>query len=336
MLVSCGVSAIKPAPRTSEQFANMMDHVSMNNATLLQYFFRQTRTPNVRDNWVPHTEKCIWSTNCYCGHVRGSRDKQFNPVDQMLERDRTTGGACEKTGGRNKMTRIISRTSCSKAFLNKNCSCWTGRGGPCLHSDMKAPTAVALISIARAAGVDHIIEEGREGGLSAFIYHQHGFRVTSVEYLPEAEPTAVLRQLAPDIAIVDGDGSKLIPEIIGRMSAAEAARTMVIFDGEKRVQAHRTFKQIRDRVAFAAFDDSEVAAFRRYLTTQGEVWFETETYNITRHKRYNGLMNMWRDMPIRFKEGRPGSGIEVQHNCHTTFVRGGGWAETDRTKQVAR
>jgi hypothetical protein len=35
---------------------------------------------------------------------------------------------------------------------------------------MKPPTSIVLISLARAAGVNHIIEEGREGGLSAFIY----------------------------------------------------------------------------------------------------------------------------------------------------------------------
>ena len=69
--------------------------------------------------------------------------------------------------------------------LNSACPCWTGRGKPCLYSWMSAATTVAALAIMRAAGIRHIIEEGREGGLSAYMYHIHGVRVTSVEYLPE-------------------------------------------------------------------------------------------------------------------------------------------------------
>jgi len=63
-------------------------------------------------------------------------------------------------------------------------------GEACLYSDMTPTTTIAMISLARAAGVNHIIEEGREGGLSAFLYSLHGFQVTSVEYLPELEVDA--------------------------------------------------------------------------------------------------------------------------------------------------
>jgi hypothetical protein len=191
---------------------------------------------------------------------------------------------------------------------------------------MKPPTSVVLISVARAAGVDHIIEEGREGGLSAFIYQHHGFRVTSVEYLPEDEPTAALRSMAPSVAIVDGDGSVVIPQLVNAMSRSEAARTMVIFDGEKRVQAHRTFKKIRDKIAFAAFDDSQVPGFRSYLDAEGETWFETEL-NAT--ARYMELMAMWGRVPTAARQGALADGVtskqDVQQGCHTTLVRGGGW-----------
>ena len=33
-------------------------------------------------------------------------------------------------------------------------------------------------------GVTHIVEEGRFGGLSAYMYALHGFDVTSIEFLP--------------------------------------------------------------------------------------------------------------------------------------------------------
>jgi len=269
------------------------------------------------------------SKNCYCSHVRGSKDKETNPPEKLLERDRLFGGACESTGSMNLMKRIISRSSCTKKLLAKTCSCWTGRGSPCLYSDMKPPTSIVLISLARAAGVNHIIEEGREGGLSAFIYHHHGFRLTSVEYLPEDEPTAALRIMAPDIKIVDGDGSVLIPKMVNEMTADEAARTMVIFDGEKRVQAHNTFKKIRDKVAFAAFDDSQVPAFRDYLDAEGETWFETEL-NLTSAQQK--LASMWYvDTPLNVRKAGPTANIEIQQGSHTTFVRGGGWGRLHRS-----
>ena len=319
--------AERGAPRSNAHFARMVEHTCTSNETLMRYFFPEgERSASIQQNWQQKTDQCVRSDNCYCGHVRGSKDKQSNPVDELLRRDRTVGGACESTGSQNLMKRLISRTSCTKRFLAKRCKCWTGRGNPCLYSDMKPATSIVLMAVAREAGVDHIIEEGREGGLSAYIYHLHGFRVTSVEYLPEDEPTAALRAMAPQVAIVDGDGSKLIPKMVDAMSPQEAARTMVIFDGEKRVQAHTTFKKIRDRVAFAAFDDSELPAFREYLDAQEEVWFETEV-NAT--GRYLGLLNQWQAMPDINNTKR------IQFKSHTTLVRGGAWPTRRDVADVA-
>lgn len=103
----------------------------------------------------------------------------------------------------------------------------------------------------------HIIEEGREGGLSAYYYWLHGFNVTSIEYLPVDEVSMALQQMAPTMLLRDGDGSVLVPSEIDRMGPDVAARTLVIFDGEKRGQAYRTFVKIKDRVALAMFDDSD-------------------------------------------------------------------------------
>ena len=48
-------------------------------------------------------------------------------------------------------------------------------GVPCLFSDMRPLKILSIITAAREAGVRHIIEEGRFGGLSALIYSHHGF-----------------------------------------------------------------------------------------------------------------------------------------------------------------
>ena len=51
--------------------------------------------------------------------------------------------------------------------------------------------------------------------------------------------------MASDVALVTGDGSKLVSEIVANLSHHEAARTMVIFDGEKRFGAYPTWRKVQ-------------------------------------------------------------------------------------------
>ena len=111
--------------------------------------------------------------------------------------------------------------------------------------------------------------------------------------------------MAPTMLLVDGDGSELLPKMIASMTAAEAAATMVIFDGEK-----------RDRIPLAAFDDSGVPEFRKFLDTRGEVWWETGFEAL-----FEPIDQMTRahvNPAVRDKL--------VAGDSHTTFVRGGTWA----------
>eukprot|EP00966_Prymnesium_polylepis_P302494 6988460-Prymnesium_polylepis.1 len=62
------------------------------------------------------------------------------------------------------------------------------------------------MAAARAAGVTHIVEQGRYGGLSAFMYALHGFKVTSIELVPLDDVSRGLRHAAPSVALVDADG----------------------------------------------------------------------------------------------------------------------------------
>ena len=79
-------------------------------------------------------------------------------------------------------------------------ACFTGRdlGSSCLFGHMSPAKIFFMITAARAAGVTHIVEEGREGGLTAYLYAMHGFRVTSVEYLPLDTVSRALLQQALD------------------------------------------------------------------------------------------------------------------------------------------
>ena len=181
-------------PQSKEELSSLVADIIMENKTLIDYFFPANGTayvPDARVNWRRHTEHChVLQTGCYCGHVLGSKVKALNRIAPGSE-------ACEILTSHNLFKRKMLRANCSRAFLAKSCPCITGMGEPCLYSDMTPTTTIAMISLARAAGINHIIEEGREGGLSAFLYSLHGFQVTSVEYLPELEVALAYQSLHP-------------------------------------------------------------------------------------------------------------------------------------------
>ena len=69
--------------------------------------------------------------------------------------------------------------------------------------------------------------------------------------------------MAPVVRLLNGDGRKWIPELLKdvKQGSKEAQSTMVIFDGEKRFAAYKTFNSIRDKVALAIFDDVNVGQY---------------------------------------------------------------------------
>mmetsp|Transcript_14544 Transcript_14544/g.37686 ORF Transcript_14544/g.37686 Transcript_14544/m.37686 type:complete len:332 (+) Transcript_14544:94-1089(+) len=256
---------IEPLPTTNAEFAQLMARISYTNQTLLDYFFPAKPEPNaVWKNYWTQTAECHMRP-CWCMHVSGSRDRTVNPDPPACE-----GGM---SGDLMKRQGTMTKSNCHKRAMARKCHCLTGSGKPCLATSMNPGTLVSAIALMRAGGINHIIEEGRENGLTAFMYKLHGFKVTSVEYGPIDEVSLALRDMAPDIKLVDGDGSVLIPEIVGNMTDRQAARTMIFFDGEKRVFAHRTLSKVRDRVAAAAFDDS-IPAFQEYLNQQNQIWWQ--------------------------------------------------------------
>lgn len=311
-------SQVATPPATQQEFAQLAASVVARNDSLWRYFFPRSsrqQSADVRVNWNPATEHCHWSNNCHCGHVLGSRDRQLNPKPLMCE-----GGSSGPL-----IKRVIHMRNCTPSSLQCRTRCRTGSGSPCLYSDMNPGTSISVISLMRAAGLDHIIEEGREGGLSAFIYALHGLRVTSVEYLPEDEPTSALQNLAPSVRLLTGDGSKIIPDLVDAMTAEEAARTLVFYDGEKRVQAYRSYRAVRAKVGMAAFDDSHIPEFRKFLDEQKEVWWET-----------NHSFPLF--APVWTAVRRTPHATQVQGQGHTTFVVGGGWTwrSSSRGRDVQR
>ena len=87
--------------------------------------------------------------------------------------------------------------------------------------------------------------------------------MTSIEMAPIDFVESSLRAMAPDIVIANGDGSELVPKLLNEAPPAE--RIAVIFDGEKRKNAHKTYKKVAARVLLAIFDDTDHQKFAPFL-----------------------------------------------------------------------
>ena len=250
--------------REAESVA-MLRHAELN-TSLLEYLYpklqggSQAHSSSVQHSWRVATAGCkVEAAGCWCFHVPGSMVKHLNPrgFERCVPKWRV-----ENCSSHPKFRRLAAQ----------DCSCLTPRepGFRCLFGDMRPAKLLAIIAAARAEGVTHIVEQGRYGGLSAYMYALHGFKVTSIELVPLEEVSSALRASAPSITLVDGDGRTEVLNAVARAPSGE--RLAVIFDGEKRLTAYETFKQVRKRVALAVFDDSNLDAgnFPRVLQQRGE------------------------------------------------------------------
>ena len=99
-------------------------------------------------------------------------------------------------------------------------------------------------------------------------------QVTSVELLPIDFVASSLKQSMPSIIHAVGDGSVLVPELVKAATKA-GERVAVIFDGEKRHKAYKTYKTIADKVHLAVFDDSFHERFHNFLDAHAETAWHT-------------------------------------------------------------
>lgn len=132
----------------------------------------------------------------------------------------------------------------------------------CLWSNMPFGKTVAIVLLARALGVTHMVESGRAGGLQLVHYVHFGFDVTSIELYPLHEVSDTLRRLVPpqrSLRMHDGNGNTLVPEALDAIAATSPrARVAVVLDGPKGASAVRLARKIASRVAFVACDDQFV------------------------------------------------------------------------------
>mmetsp|Transcript_34563 Transcript_34563/g.107368 ORF Transcript_34563/g.107368 Transcript_34563/m.107368 type:complete len:204 (-) Transcript_34563:43-654(-) len=190
---------------------------------------------------------------------------------------------------------------------------------------MRPIKLLSAISLARYLGVTRVVEEGRYGGLSAYMYDMHGFNVTSIEFLPLDDVTQALRRLVPTVELRTADGHEETPAALQAVDPARD-RVMVIFDGTKRFDAYGTFEKIRDKVAFAIFDNTNIGngmSFREHLAEKGEVVWSTDdaSYNNLTAKESPILKTLLSSLPRSQFFG----GVNQLWHLHFTIVQGGAY-----------
>ena len=122
-----------------------------------------------------------------------------------------------------------------------------------------------------------------------------------------------------------------MPEIVSAMSRDEQRKTMVIFDGEKRFDAYKTFVKVKSHIPLAIFDDTNIVdgkKFVRMLDSAREVTWHTwdkdwETY-ISREKAVLKLLRPLQATARGSKVNFHG-GMNQLTQFHFTIVKGGHW-----------
>mmetsp|Transcript_57675 Transcript_57675/g.159524 ORF Transcript_57675/g.159524 Transcript_57675/m.159524 type:complete len:384 (-) Transcript_57675:24-1175(-) len=167
------------------------------------------------------------------------------------------------------------------------------QGMPCLWDNMPSMKLVAVIALAQRMRVTHIIESGRMGGMSAYIYSLHGFSVTSVELLPVGSVERDLLAVDPSIRTLNGDGRELVPAALETIAQGASARVAVVLDGPKGRPAYELALRIlrHTSISFVALDDSQDLV-RLIDHTPGVLTFHTWS------ARYRRAFPMARDRQV--------------------------------------
>jgi len=253
-----------------------MARATGSNQSLLDYFYPPSpqqawKKGEIDRVWRPVSRSCkLVAAACYCFHVTGSPIKAENPNAW-----RDSVSVANNPSGKRKCELCTNFNNCSCLAPDRKPAPMGSSVGPgCLFGDMRPGKLLAVIGACRRLGITHIIEEGRYGGLSAYVYALHGFKVTSVELLPIDFVASSLKQSMPSIIHAVGDGSVLVPELVKAATKA-GERVAVIFDGEKRHKAYKTYKTIADKVHLAVFDDSFHERFHNFLDAHAETAWHT-------------------------------------------------------------
>ena len=152
----------------------------------------------------------------------------------------------------------------------------------------------------------------------------------SIEHLPLGSVENAMSSMAPGIELATGDGKAEVIRLVRAMDPASAARTMVIFDGEKRHGAFATFQHVRAHVALAIFDDSNLGDgdFTPQLARSGQVWWDTRNISSALFEREKHPLQLVRTMALSDNTGGEWTvgGLQELEGFHFSIVTGCAWA----------
>ena len=120
------VAAFHTAPATKVELDTLVGHASQRNHTLWRYFFPEPgnrSSIDVHANWLPHTSQCVHSSECWCGHVNGSKHRGTNPHPTECEAGLTGS----------KMSMVLRTANCVPSKYGLTCckgGSWQGKCGP--------------------------------------------------------------------------------------------------------------------------------------------------------------------------------------------------------------
>jgi hypothetical protein len=132
-------------------------------------------------------------------------------------------------------------------------------GPECLWGNMPFGKSVLIILLARALGVNYLIESGRMGGMSLLHYAHFGLRLWSIELLPVKHVEVALVRRIPTLVLQTGSGMTLVPQAIREIRSRDAdARIAVVLDGPKSTLARSLARTIINETSLVVVDDEEV------------------------------------------------------------------------------
>lgn len=129
-------------------------------------------------------------------------------------------------------------------------------GLKCLWCNMPFSKIIEIILLARVLGATHIVESGRMGGMQLTHYHHFGFALVSIEMFPVGHILKSLPLEVPGIVMMNGDGSKLLPQAIANIRrTSPQSRVVAIIDGPKGNAARELARKLVNDTTMIVIDD---------------------------------------------------------------------------------
>lgn len=174
------------------------------------------------------------------------------------------------------------------AFIWKNCNLKTAlmendglsfHSSFCLWGNMLPHKLVTVLSLIHQLNISVVIESGRKGGLSAYLYSLVSPSVVSIELNPIPEVEHTLSLVAENVKLITGNGKHLVPSLVEQYHL-QGHKVAVILDGPKGRAAASVVSKLMNSSVLIGVDDMLINSPARFQVedlARHEV-FDTSNY----------------------------------------------------------